>query len=65
MSCKCNEINDRCFQLTGYINTEELLNAIESLTQDFLFDERDDDNYTVPLIEQIRSRLNILEELEN
>lgn len=65
MSCKCNEINDRCFQLTGYINTEELLNAIESLTQDFLFDERDDDNYTVPLIEQIRSRLNVLEELEN
>lgn len=64
MSCKCDDLNKRCFESTGCINVEELLTQLENLAEDFLLDERDDDNYTIPLIQQIHSRLDLVEDLE-
>lgn len=65
MSCKCNEINDRCFQITGCKNVEVLLDELERLAIDYLLDHRDDEEETIPLITQIEERLELLEELEN
>lgn len=51
---------DALFELTGH-TLQELHNGIKELQEEFLLDDRNEDNYTVPLIEQLRARLENLE----
>ena len=51
---------DALFKLTGH-TPQELYNGIKELQEEFLLDDRNEDNYTVPLIEQLRARLENLE----
>lgn len=55
-------MNNKLFKSTGLRTVEELINEVDSLQEDFLLDETDEDDYTIPLFQQLRSRLNELEE---
>lgn len=58
-------INEEVRKETGYFTLKDLLSELRSLQEDYLLDARDEDEYTIPLIQQIRDRLNRLEELES
>lgn len=63
MACKCNDINKRCFEITG-CRVDELLEELLDLKNDYLLDHTDEDGFTQPLVMQIRERLELFDELE-
>lgn len=56
----CCEQNPNCLFKQLARKTQEL----EQLQKDYLLDHRDDDENTIPLIQQIRDRLDLVDELE-
>ena len=70
MGCGCKDkINERVFKVTGCRNVDELLDKLEEMQEAYLLDatdfDEDDEEYTVPLLTQIESRLDLLEQEQN
>ena len=55
-------MNHKLFNATGLRTMEELIEEVDSLQDDFLLDDTDEDDYTIPLFQQLRNRLDLLEE---
>lgn len=69
MGCACKDkINERVFKVTGCRNVDELLDKLEEMQEAYLLDATDfdeDGEYTIPLLNQIENRLDILEQEQN
>ena len=69
MTCDCmNSLNSRVFEVTGCRNVDELLNKLQEMQEAYLLDDtfydEDDEECTVPLLQQIEKRLDMLEEMD-
>ena len=69
MGCECKDkINERVFKVTGCRNVDALLDKLEEMQEAYLLDATDfdeDGEYTIPLLNQIENRLDILEQEQN